>query len=273
MTIHQRSHGHSFTEPRSWLVLTPGRRLFVVLAVAVAWLLVSPAARAVAATSGPFVPPLPPQVVVLDGFAPPGEPWLAGNRGVDLSATTGEPVSAAAAGTVLYAGALAGRGVISIDHGGGIRTTYEPVDPLVHVGDVVTQGQLIGQVSGAVDNCGPPGSCLHWGAITANGYVDPLGFLGAPKIKLLPIWGNGLPGASGDQTHTPPQRRAVAAETPAEAMASQRVATADASQRSAVTAPVSGATLPSTALAAGALAASALAGGAVTLRRRSRSPS
>jgi murein DD-endopeptidase MepM/ murein hydrolase activator NlpD len=77
--------------------------------------------------------------------------------------------------------------VISI-RDGTFRTTYEPVDPVVHAGDVVTEGEVIGYVSGAADNCGPPGSCLHWGALRSNAYVDPMGLLRAPAIRLLPIW-------------------------------------------------------------------------------------
>jgi len=132
-------------------------------------------------------PPLPPPLTVLRAFAPPVHPWAAGNRGVDLAAYAGEPVYAATVGVVLYAGELAGRGVISI-RDGTLRTTYEPVDPVVHTGDRVTQGEVIAYVSDALDNCGPPGSCLHWGALRSDVYVDPMGLLRAPAIRLLPIW-------------------------------------------------------------------------------------
>lgn len=140
------------------------------------------------------MPPLPGPLVVVHGFDLPSEPWLAGNRGVDLSATTGESVFAAAGGTVVYAGLLAGRGVVSISHG-AIRTTYEPVDPAVHAGDVVAAGEVIGRLADTADACGPPGSCLHWGAITASGYVDPMSLLRPPKVRLLPIWDDAAPPA------------------------------------------------------------------------------
>jgi murein DD-endopeptidase MepM/ murein hydrolase activator NlpD len=142
------------------------------------------------AVTGPgrgFHPPLPLPLAVVRGFAPPVHPWESGNRGVDLAAFVGERVYAATPGAVLYAGELAGRGVISI-RDGTLRTTYEPVDPVVHAGDLVTQGELIGYVSDVLDNCGPPGSCLHWGALRTNVYVDPMGLLRAPAIRLLPIW-------------------------------------------------------------------------------------
>src|SRR5450631_3363974 len=132
-------------------------------------------------------PPVPLPLTVLHSFAPPLHPWAAGNRGVDLAAYTGEKVSAATPGQVLYAGLLAGRGVISI-RDGSLRTTYEPVEPVVHSGDTVVAGQLIGYVSPAADACGPPGGCLHWGALQSDLYIDPMGLLRAPRVRLLPIW-------------------------------------------------------------------------------------
>ena len=132
-------------------------------------------------------PPLPPPLTVLRAFALPAQPWAAGNRGADLAAFAGENVLAATSGVVLYAGLLAGRGVISI-RDGSLRTTYEPVDPIVETGDTVTAGQLIGSVSAAADSCGPPGSCLHWGALQRDTYVDPMGLLRSPRVRLLPIW-------------------------------------------------------------------------------------
>jgi len=132
-------------------------------------------------------PPLPRPLAVLQSFAPPLHAWAAGNRGVDLAAHAGERVSAATSGVVLYAGLLAGRGVISI-RDGALRTTYEPVDPIVHAGDSIAAGQLIGYVSAAADACGPPGSCLHWGALESDLYVDPMSLLRTTRVRLLPIW-------------------------------------------------------------------------------------
>jgi murein DD-endopeptidase MepM/ murein hydrolase activator NlpD len=145
------------------------------------------AAAQTAGAGAQLVPPLPAPLTVLRSFAPPVQRWEAGNRGVNLAARAGEPVSAATPGDVLYAGMLAGRGVISI-RDGSLRTTYEPVDPVVRAGDNVVAGQLIGYVSTAADACGPPGSCLHWGALESDLYVDPLALLGVPRVRLLPIW-------------------------------------------------------------------------------------
>jgi murein DD-endopeptidase MepM/ murein hydrolase activator NlpD len=145
------------------------------------------AAAQTAGADAQLHPPLPAPLAVVRSFAPPLHPWAAGNRGVDLAAYAGERVSAATAGLVIYAGLLAGRGVISI-RDGSLRTTYEPVDPVVRAGDNVAPGQLIGYVSAAADACGPPGSCLHWGALESDVYVNPMGLLSAPRVRLLPIW-------------------------------------------------------------------------------------
>ena len=88
---------------------------------------------------GPAVWPLDPQPTVVTGFDPPDAPWGAGHRGVDLLGRPGQPVHSALAGTVTFAGTLAGRGVVVVDHG-STRTTYEPVDASVAVGAHVRVG-------------------------------------------------------------------------------------------------------------------------------------
>ncbi|QGF24950.1 M23 family metallopeptidase [Raineyella fluvialis] len=109
---------------------------------------------------------------VLNGFSPPADPWLTGHRGVDLAAAAGAPVLAAAAGTVTYASALAGRGVVVVDHG-AVRTTYEPVEPRVQVGQQVAPGDVLGVLQAGHASCAPA-SCLHWGARRGDAYLDPL---------------------------------------------------------------------------------------------------
>jgi len=81
-------------------------------------------------------------------------------------------------------GPVAGRGVVSIDHG-GLRTTYEPVDPGVHTGDVVRAGDRIGTVSTGTGHCGS-GSCLHMGLRRGREYLDPLLLLGRASARLRP---------------------------------------------------------------------------------------
>ena len=127
------------------------------------------------------VPPVPGPVV--RGFDPPDQPWLSGHRGVDLRGAPGEVVRAALAGRVTYAGILAGRGVVVVDHG-SLRTTYLPVQPSVAAGSVVGAGQVIGTLA-AGHSC-PGGTCLHWGLKRGETYLDPLSLLGDADLRLLP---------------------------------------------------------------------------------------
>ena len=76
-------------------------------------------------------------------FAPGPTPYSPGHRGADLSARPGAAVRSAGAGVVAYTGRLAGRGVVVVVHG-PLRTTYEPVEASVVVGDPVLRGQRIG---------------------------------------------------------------------------------------------------------------------------------
>lgn len=125
-----------------------------------------------AAPRGPYRPPIAPMSVIAT-FDPPAERWLAGHRGVDLAAAPGTEVRAAGAGTVVFAGTVVDRGVVTIDHG-GIRTTYEPVDAVVAAGDAVVPGTVLGAL-GAGAHCSL--RCLHWGARVGEDYVDPLALL------------------------------------------------------------------------------------------------
>ena len=124
---------------------------------------------------------------MLRAFAPGPQPWSPGHRGVDLAAAAGRPVLAASAGVVAFAGTVAGRGVLSVEHG-GVRTTYEPVVAAVPAGRAVRTGQRIGTVQASPASHCAPAACLHWGAIRAGRYVDPLLLVGAGgPVVLLPL--------------------------------------------------------------------------------------
>jgi len=120
-------------------------------------------------------------------FDPPAQRWLAGHRGVDLAAAPGRKVLAAGRGVVGLAERVAGRGVVTILHAGGLRTTYLPVHALVRPGEAVEAGQVIGIVEKG------PGAhggtfCLHWGLLRGRLYLDPLLLFGRGQIRLLPRW-------------------------------------------------------------------------------------
>lgn len=130
--------------------------------------------------------PLDGRPAVVRRFAPPAQPWLPGHRGVDLAASPGAVVRAAGPGVVRFAGPLAGRGVVSIDHPGGLRTTYEPVRPTVHQGQAVGAGDQIGILDAGHIDCPVP-ACLHWGLRAGESYLDPLSLLGRGQVRLLPL--------------------------------------------------------------------------------------
>ncbi|NGN92655.1 M23 family metallopeptidase [Nocardioides sp. KC13] len=107
--------------------------------------------------------PLAPQPEIVRRFDPPDAPWAAGHRGVDLVGAPGAVVRAAMAGTVAFVGVIAGKPVVSVDHG-ATRTTYEPVVATVAEGDPVAAGAALGRLGVAGSHCFP-GACLHWGWI------------------------------------------------------------------------------------------------------------
>jgi murein DD-endopeptidase MepM/ murein hydrolase activator NlpD len=130
-------------------------------------------------------PPAPPPVVVRP-FQEPTHRFGPGHRGVDLAAAAGVAVHAAADGVVVFAAALAGRGVVSLQHPDGLRTTYEPVTPLVVPGAHVARGAVLGTLDAGHAGC--PTACLHWGVRRdRTTYVDPLVLLAPPRVRLLPV--------------------------------------------------------------------------------------
>ena len=134
--------------------------------------------------------PLRPGTPVLTRpFDAPRPNWQRGHRGVDLAGAPGQPVYAAGPGTVVFAGSLAGRPVVSIAHPGGLRTSYEPVQAVVRAGYLVDAGTPLGRLAAGHPGC-PAAACLHWGAMWGPSaradYVDPLGLLATTPIRLKP---------------------------------------------------------------------------------------
>ncbi|QCQ90639.1 murein hydrolase activator EnvC family protein [Rhodococcus sp. SGAir0479] len=129
--------------------------------------------------------PLRPRPRVVRAFDKPAQNWLSGHRGVDLGAVPGQSVLAAGAGTVAFAGTVAGKPVVSVDHPGGLRTTYEPVEATVTAGRVVARGTPLGTVAAGHPACAAA-TCLHWGLRRDRDYLDPLPLVRTAPIRLLP---------------------------------------------------------------------------------------
>ncbi len=132
------------------------------------------AVAAAPATAGPWTWPLGDHRIERD-FDPPESDYGAGHRGVDLPGRVGETVRAVAAGRVTFAGRVAGVATITIDHGGE-RSTYQPVEPSVRVGDAVDAGQPIGRLLGGHRSC--RSTCLNLGRLRGDDYLDPADLLG-----------------------------------------------------------------------------------------------
>ena len=127
---------------------------------------------------------------VIRGFDPPETPYGAGHRGIDVAVALGTTVRAPESGVVTFAGKVGGDLFATLDHGGGLASTYSWLSStLVRKGDVVARGQPI-----ATSGLGHDGSLvphLHLGVKLDGSYVDPLLYLGPAGvedlIRLAPI--------------------------------------------------------------------------------------
>ncbi|SDO26206.1 Peptidase family M23 [Klenkia soli] len=144
-----------------------------------------PAVATPAAPVGLYDWPLTGTPPVTRAFDPPDTVYGPGHRGVDLAGSAGAPVLAAGTGVVAFAGLVAGRPVVSVDHPDGVRTTYEPVQSAVAAGQAVARGTPVGVLLAGHGGC-PADACLHWGARVGETYLDPLTLLTPPRVRLLP---------------------------------------------------------------------------------------
>lgn len=98
-----------------------------------------------------------------------------GHTGIDIGVGTGNPVYAAADGTVIIAGSYGGYGnAVVIDHGSGISTLYGHNDSVtVSVGQKVSRGQVVANSGNTGISTGPH---LHFEVRIKGNYVDPLSY-------------------------------------------------------------------------------------------------
>ncbi len=144
------------------------RRALITLVAALAF--VVPVAKSAAID---LVQPVPGPIT--RHFEAPPTPYAAGHRGIDFGAPVGTIVVSAAGGTVSFAGQVGGSLFVSIDHTGGLRTTYSFLSAiLVKKGQAVIQGQQIAR-------SGPGGTGenpnLHFGLRSGTDYLDPEPYL------------------------------------------------------------------------------------------------
>lgn len=154
-----------------------GTALAVLALLAVAGLGGAPPASSVPAAPalrGGWSWPLEGSPEVVEVFDRPEHRWSPGHRGVDLAAAPGSAVRAPTSGTVVFAGRVVDRDVVSIEALDGTRATLEPVTAAVSVGDAVQVGATVGTVAFGASHCAPV-ACLHWGVrVGRDTYLDPL---------------------------------------------------------------------------------------------------
>lgn len=144
-----------------------------------------PGGRAAPGGAGTWLWPVEPRPEVLEEFRAPATRYGPGHRGLDLEASPGVQIRAPADGVVAFAGTVVDRPVVSVEHAGGVRSTFEPAQSLVPVGDLVARGQPLAVVA-AGGHC--TDRCLHLGARLNGGYVNPRLLLsGIPRAVLLPV--------------------------------------------------------------------------------------
>jgi murein DD-endopeptidase MepM/ murein hydrolase activator NlpD len=136
--------------------------------------------------TGHWLWPLDSAPRIVGHYRAPLTAYSAGHRGIDLPASVGTAVHAPAAGLVAYSGTVVDRGVLSIDHAGRWRTSFEPVTDAPPVGTPVVAGQVVGRVSDEPGHC--VATCLHVGLRRDGAYLNPLVMLGdlRPSV-LLPL--------------------------------------------------------------------------------------
>ncbi|WP_343212283.1 M23 family metallopeptidase [Actinomyces sp. 565] len=135
-----------------------------------------------------------------DGWASPGAGPVTSSYGMRVNPVTGVyrlhagtdlggggcggPIWAAQSGTVTVAGMVDGTGIITIDHGGGVETSYLHMYEngiQVRAGDKVTAGQQIGLVGSSGNSTG----ChLHFEVHLDGSPTDPVPYMAQVGVTL-----------------------------------------------------------------------------------------
>lgn len=122
-----------------------------------------------------FIWPCPSSSRITSGFggrSSPTEGASSNHKGIDIGASTGSDILAAAGGTVTISTYSSSAGnYMMISHGGGVYTVYMHCSQrLVEVGDSVSQGQVIGKVGSTGYSTGPH---LHFEIRSGGSNVNP----------------------------------------------------------------------------------------------------
>lgn len=139
---------------------------------------VPPAVAQGVVDGGPFVLySAPMQTEVVDPFRPPAHIGAAGNRGLEYGSSDNQVVAAAADGHVRFAGPVAGRKAVTIEHADGVRTTYTGLLEIW-----VVEGMAVNRHSAiAIASAG-----FHFGARILDHYLDPQILIDASAVDHVP---------------------------------------------------------------------------------------
>ncbi len=131
-------------------------------------------------SGGAFVWPCPSSTRVTSDYGnrlTPTSGASSNHKGIDIGASYGADIVAAAAGTVKVASYSSAAGnYVMIDHGGGLYTVYMHASSLVvSAGQTVSAGQVIAKVGSTGISTG---NHLHFGVSLNGSYVSPWSYLG-----------------------------------------------------------------------------------------------
>lgn len=126
-----------------------------------------------------FIWPCPSSGRITSGFggrSSPTEGASSNHQGIDIGASTGAAIVAAASGTVVIATYSYSAGnYVMINHGGGVYTVYMHCSSLnVSEGQEVSQGQTIAKVGSTGYSTGPH---LHFGIRSGGSYINPTNYV------------------------------------------------------------------------------------------------
>jgi murein DD-endopeptidase MepM/ murein hydrolase activator NlpD len=134
--------------------------------------------QAAASSTGSGIPSASGFIWPVNGAVVSGFGWRGGrmHEGIDITASSGTPIWAAAAGTVIWASWRGGYGnCVVVDHGNGLATLYAHASSiLVGVSQSVGQGETIALVGSTGNSSGPH---LHFEVRVNGSAVDPLLYL------------------------------------------------------------------------------------------------
>lgn len=115
-------------------------------------------------------------------YVAPAHTYGPGHRGIDVAAEPNEPILAPAAGVVAFVGTVVDRGVLTIEHGEGVVSSWEPVTSDLVPGQHVSVGDPVALL--ASGGHAASGS-LHVGVRVDGDYVNPLLFFGGLERAIL----------------------------------------------------------------------------------------